>query len=209
MAIRDEDVLPVCNFCEKGYDPYDMHMCAGNVIHPKPGKPIFETIDGHPTACDPKPNPSYNDLLRVLDGVKDIPYGQPGWWNDHDYDADSDTCLCQCGDRYKVGESHLHICADEGLTRQQIGEALDEGRREAWLDANKGFDATSTQVGGDHYRQMKIQPVEFIIANGIGFLAGNVIKYAARYKAKGGSEDVRKIIHYCKLILEFEYGEKS
>jgi hypothetical protein len=67
--------------------------------------------------------------------------------------------------------------------------------------------ALSEQPGGDHYRQMKIQPVEFIIANDIGFLAGNVIKYAARYKSKGGAGDIRKVIHYCKLILEFEYGE--
>lgn len=83
-----------------------------------------------------------------------------------------------------------------GLSRQQVGELLDEER------------ALASQVGGDHYRNMKIQPVEYIIANGIGFLPGNIIKYASRYPDKGGAEDIRKIIHYCKLILEFEYGEK-
>lgn len=65
--------------------------------------------------------------------------------------------------------------------------------------------ATATQVAGDHYRKLKIQPVEYIIANDIGFLAGNIIKYASRYKAKGGAEDIKKIMHYCELILEFEY----
>lgn len=87
--------------------------------------------------------------------------------------------------------------AVDGLTRQQVGEALDADR------------ALASQVGGDHYRKMKIQPVEYIIANDIGFLPGNIIKYASRYPEKGGAEDIRKIIHYCKLILEFEYGERN
>jgi hypothetical protein len=65
------------------------------------------------------------------------------------------------------------------------------------------------QEGGDHYRRFKIQPVEFIIANQLGFLAGNIVKYATRYKFKGGAEDVRKIIHYCELILEFEYSDSE
>ena len=68
--------------------------------------------------------------------------------------------------------------------------------------------ATDEQVGGDHYKQMGIQPVQFIHANGIDFLAGNVVKYIARHRHKNGAEDVRKAIHYCRLILELEYGEK-
>lgn len=65
------------------------------------------------------------------------------------------------------------------------------------------------QVGGDHYRKHNIQPVEYIIANGIGFLPGNIIKYATRYKDKGGAQDIRKLIQYAELILEFEYGENA
>jgi len=67
--------------------------------------------------------------------------------------------------------------------------------------------ATERQEGGDHYRRFTIQPVEYIVVNEIGFLAGNIIKYATRYPHKGGAADIRKIIHYCELILEFEYGE--
>jgi hypothetical protein len=51
--------------------------------------------------------------------------------------------------------------------------------------------------------------VEQQVANGLGFLAGNIIKYATRYAFKGGAADIRKIIHYCELILEFEYGDKK
>jgi hypothetical protein len=48
--------------------------------------------------------------------------------------------------------------------------------------------------------------VEFIHANSVGYLEGNVIKYISRHKSKGKAEDVRKAIHYCELLLELEYG---
>lgn len=63
------------------------------------------------------------------------------------------------------------------------------------------------QVGGTHYKDFKIQPVEFIHTNGIGFLQGNVIKYICRHAAKGGEADLRKAIHYCELLLHLEYGD--
>lgn len=69
--------------------------------------------------------------------------------------------------------------------------------------------ALDKQVAGEHYRHYKIQPVEYIVANGLGFLAGNVVKYVTRYKSKGGEEDVRKAIHYLELILEFEYPKET
>lgn len=99
----------------------------------------------------------------------------------------------------------------DGLTRQQIGDQLDLDRAvsSAGESALDELSALDMQAGGDHYRDMKIQPIEYIIANEIGFLPGNIIKYASRYKAKGGAEDIRKVIHYCKLILEFEYGERN
>lgn len=62
-----------------------------------------------------------------------------------------------------------------------------------------------TQVGGDHYRSMKIQPAEFIHANGIPFLEGCVIKYACRHRAKGKADDIRKAIHFLELLLRLEY----
>lgn len=66
--------------------------------------------------------------------------------------------------------------------------------------------ALNEQPGGNHYKDKAIQPVQYIHANGIGFMAGNVVKYITRHQDKGGAEDVRKAIHYCQLILELEYG---
>jgi hypothetical protein len=69
--------------------------------------------------------------------------------------------------------------------------------------------ATDIQVGGSHYKDMAIQPVEYIHANKLTFLEGNVVKYITRHRAKNGRKDVEKALHYCQLILQLEYGENT
>jgi hypothetical protein len=64
-----------------------------------------------------------------------------------------------------------------------------------------------TQVGGSHYKDLAIQPLEFIVKNGLDFLQGNVVKYVIRYKLKGGIEDLEKARHYLDMMIELE--EKS
>ena len=49
--------------------------------------------------------------------------------------------------------------------------------------------ATEKQIGGMHYREHTIQPIEFILKNNLGFCEGNIIKYICRYKYKGEKED--------------------
>lgn len=70
--------------------------------------------------------------------------------------------------------------------------------------------ALDVQIGGDHYKDMAIQPVEFIEKNGIRFLEGCIIKRAARHDKKtgAGAQDLRKIIHEATLLLQLRYGEK-
>jgi hypothetical protein len=62
--------------------------------------------------------------------------------------------------------------------------------------------SSKKQVGGNHYLKYKIQPVEFITKNNIGFVEGNIIKYILRYKDKGGVKDLEKARHYLDLLLE-------
>lgn len=68
--------------------------------------------------------------------------------------------------------------------------------------------AMQRQHGGDHYKDMAIQPVEYIHRNSIGFCDGCAIKHLSRYKEKGGADDIRKAIHFCELLLELEYPDK-
>lgn len=63
------------------------------------------------------------------------------------------------------------------------------------------------QIGGEHYR-LPIQPIEYIYRNGLDFIQGNIVKYATRFKKKGGVQDLKKIIHYARLAAKLEYNEE-
>jgi hypothetical protein len=67
-----------------------------------------------------------------------------------------------------------------------------------------GSDAMASQVGGDHYRKLAIQPIEYILKNNIGFAEGCVIKYVTRWRAKGGIDDLKKARHFLDLLIEHE-----
>lgn len=59
------------------------------------------------------------------------------------------------------------------------------------------------QVGGSHY-QSSIQPVDYINANKLDFLEGNVVKYVTRYKRKNGMEDLLKAKDYLDRLIRRE-----
>jgi len=62
--------------------------------------------------------------------------------------------------------------------------------------------ANAQQVGGAHYATKAIQPWDFIIANNLGYLEGNIVKYVSRWKDKGGVEDLKKAQHYLQKLIE-------
>jgi hypothetical protein len=64
--------------------------------------------------------------------------------------------------------------------------------------------ANEHQIGGTHYAENAIQPWDFIIANNLGYLEGNIIKYTTRWRRKGGVDDLRKVIHYAEKLIEVE-----
>ena len=66
-----------------------------------------------------------------------------------------------------------------------------------------------TQVGGSHYKDMKIQPSEFINKNELQFAEGNAIKYICRHGSKGGLQDLEKAKHYIDMIIERDYEDES
>jgi hypothetical protein len=68
---------------------------------------------------------------------------------------------------------------------------------------NKALD---TQQGGNHYKDMKIQPVEFIMQNQIPYCEANAIKYLCRWRVKNGIEDLKKAKHYIEILID-EYGD--
>lgn len=64
--------------------------------------------------------------------------------------------------------------------------------------------ALEKQVSGNHYKSLKIQPIEFIHANGIPFAEGSIIKYVTRWRDKGGVTDLEKAKHFLEIPIELE-----
>lgn len=67
-----------------------------------------------------------------------------------------------------------------------------------------------TMVGGNHYREGGIQPVEFYMGNPqLDFCQCNMIKYAYRHKDKNELQDLLKVVHYAMLEADIHYGKGS
>ena len=61
------------------------------------------------------------------------------------------------------------------------------------------------QIGGTHYKKMKIQPSRFVNENKLLFAEGNVIKYICRHPYKDGKQDLEKAKHFIDMIIERDY----
>ena len=68
--------------------------------------------------------------------------------------------------------------------------------------------ASERQAGGEHYKDMAIQPMVFSQKNNLNPCEANVIKYVCRHRNKGGASDIKKAIHMLELLLEIEYEEE-
>jgi len=66
--------------------------------------------------------------------------------------------------------------------------------------------AYDKQIGGTHYKKMKIQPSRFVIENKLPFPEGNVIKYICRHPYKDGKQDLEKAKHFIDMIIERDYS---
>lgn len=60
------------------------------------------------------------------------------------------------------------------------------------------------QVGGNHYKDLAIQPIEYIHANNIPFIEGCIIKYVSRWRNKNGVNDLEKAKHFLDMLIELE-----
>ena len=67
-------------------------------------------------------------------------------------------------------------------------------------------DAYDVQVGGDHYRAMAIQPMQFALANGLDMATASAIKYLVRKKGDKTkrAEDLCKAVHCIQLLAQWE-----
>lgn len=99
-------------------------------------------------------------------------------------------------------------CIDCGGTESHHSpdcEYMLEMTRDQTPHVNTFKDALRSQVGGSHYKDMPIQPVEFCQKNRLNYCESNVVKYVCRHRSKNGRQDIEKAIHYLQLLLDIEY----
>lgn len=65
-------------------------------------------------------------------------------------------------------------------------------------------ESLKTQVSGDHYTKLKIQPMEYSMANGLDACQHSVIKYVTRFRDKAGITDLQKAKHCIDMLIDFE-----
>lgn len=105
-----------------------------------------------------------------------------------------------------VKDRLLNLQKDERLLVDPSGKGSPEVIKVVDTEHVRALDI---QEGGSHYKDMPIQPVEYITANNIPFMEGNVIKYVSRHASKNGAQDIKKAIHFLELILELRYPESK
>ena len=64
--------------------------------------------------------------------------------------------------------------------------------------------ALDTQIGGSHYKNMPIQPMQYSMANELDACQHTIIKYVTRFREKGGVQDLEKAKHVIDMLVEFE-----
>lgn len=101
--------------------------------------------------------------------------------------------------RYQLGATTTHV-APVGLMSQAVMQ------QETAVIPSAG--ASTEQVGGKHYKGMKIQHAEFCQVNQLPWCESAAIKYLCRHKNKNGLQDLQKAIHYIRLAAEFEYKQQ-
>ena len=125
--------------------------------------------------------------------------------------------------KYKTAPSYVYIMraralkemADNPLKPEQeeamnnlitlsASDTLKLGVGEGGWQTTSNTGALDMQVGGDHYKKLKIQPIEFIHANNLPFIEGNIVKYITRWREKNGIKDLEKVKHYVDLLIQLE-----
>lgn len=103
--------------------------------------------------------------------------------------------------KMKVSKSYVYTVRSKMMRDERIKERIARAEERVAALPPPPADPLDEQIGGDHYKDMSIQPVQFIVANNLGFLEGCIIKRVCRWRTKGGAEDLEKAKHEIDLLL--------
>lgn len=97
----------------------------------------------------------------------------------------------------KIGSAYGFPCDEEGYSVPRPPKAPKAPKvkpKSVW----------DTQVGGDHYTKMKIQPFQFSMANKLDPMQHTIIKYVTRFRDKNGIQDLEKAKQTIDLLIAYE-----
>lgn len=114
------------------------------------------------------------------------------------------------GKVYVVVKVNDNLISLEGLTAWFFDYRFEPAFEAAQLTpAEASTTVLGTQIGGSHYTDCAIQPIEYIWANKLGFSEGNIIKYVTRWRTKGGVKDLEKAKHHIALLIERTLADEA
>lgn len=108
---------------------------------------------------------------------------------------------------FKAKGKHAGICVENMTFGTAVVGWIDEQLDDEMNTPKPSIGAFDTQVGGDNYKKMAIQPAEYCQKNGLHFMESCVIKYVSRHRTKNGKQDIDKAIHFLEMLKEMEYPD--
>lgn len=114
---------------------------------------------------------------------------------------ENEKCLYHCG---------VNVCTCQSNTNHECtATTCPDYKDEPSFEDKTPTSHLDTQVGGNHYKDFTIQPIEFFIANNLPFVEASIIKYVCRHSFKNGKEDLQKAIHLLEILIEKVYNESN
>jgi len=111
------------------------------------------------------------------------------------------------GAKFKMAMPQVYGIRKRVLSGSMLGDIVNPQITDAVTQFKPSDRADDLQIGGDHYKNMGVQPWKAMESwltpeQFAGFLRGNAIKYLARCDVKGGLDDIKKARHYIDKLVE-------
>ena len=144
--------------------------------------------------------------FKVGDKVKvvDIGYIPCGW---RDIKVGDVGVITYVDSDYEMSQYRVEFDDDYWWFTDKCIELVGDNNTSVENTPNKKYNPLVVQQSGNHYKNGKIQPIEYSERNNLSMCQGNIVKYITRHKEKNGVDDLAKVVHYALLEALFVYGE--
>lgn len=143
----------------------------------------------------------------VPDGAIEVPEGAEIYLKGRDFNLFKKKVCDTTYTADHMGKWRVSVCNGLNTTNRVVLWQRTPSLNDQYAEIEKVRQSQwSVQVGGNHYKSMKIQPAQFALENKLDYCQANAIKYICRHEHKNGKEDLEKAKHYIDLLIEHHYG---